>query len=638
MGDAIVADVKLTLERAARARSASPTATAGESLPEPTAGPSRTRSPAPRRCTRSRAAFPDDGIVVLEAPSSTLALRNQLRLSSPGSYYFGAGGGLGFGLSAAVGVQLAQPDRPVVCVVGEGSVQYAVTAFWSAVAYDVPVTFLVLRNSEYAILKWFAGDRGGRGRAGARPARRSTRAAIAAGYGVGTASVDDRRGAARGARGRDRRRAARSWSRSGSRRGCGSSRRQPRASSRSRRRPSPAERRRGARLGRRPGRPEPLRSRPDRAARRRPRARARQRHRPLRLRRQPLPAVPEGGRDGPRRRRRRARCSPTGAATGTPVTFRAGGTSLNGQGQTDGILVDVRRHFRGSRSSDGGARARVKPGTVLGHVNRVLAPHGRKLGPDPASTDIASVGGVIANNSGGMRCGVDPRLLLDGQRAHLRPALGDRDRQRRRRAPSERFAEAEPELAAGPARDPRRDPRRRRARRRGSGASSRSRTRPATGSAPSSTPRRRWRSSAACWSARRARSRSSPRRCSRPSPQPPRTTVSWLHFAEHRRGDRAGPRLRRGRRPRGRADGRAGADRRRLQHPRHARELAASSTRPRRRCWSSSAAPTRPSSTPPRRRAAEAARRPRADPRARLPPRRARRSRSTGRCARGCTA
>ena len=43
---------------------------------------------------------------------------------------------------------------------------------------------------------------------------------------------------------------------------------------------------------------------------------------------------------------------------------------------------------------------------MLGHVNRVLAPHGRKLGPDPASTDIATVGGVVANNSGGMRCGV----------------------------------------------------------------------------------------------------------------------------------------------------------------------------------------------------------------------------------------
>ncbi len=104
-----------------------------------------------------------------------------------------------------------------------------------------------------------------------------------------------------------------------------------------------------------------------------------------------------------------------GREQGIPVTFRAGGTSLNGQGQTAGILVDVRRHFGGvavepGEPREGGAAieaatARVKPGTVLGHANRVLAPHGRKLGPDPASTDIACVGGVVANNSGGMRCG-----------------------------------------------------------------------------------------------------------------------------------------------------------------------------------------------------------------------------------------
>src|SRR3954453_12141107 len=95
-----------------------------------------------------------------------------------------------------------------------------------------------------------------------------------------------------------------------------------------------------------------------------------------------------------------------GHRSGIPVTFRAGGTSLNGQGQSDGILVDVRRHFRGVAVEDDGATARVKPGTILGDANRVLAPHRRKLGPDPASTDVATVGGVVANNSGGMRCGV----------------------------------------------------------------------------------------------------------------------------------------------------------------------------------------------------------------------------------------
>jgi benzoylformate decarboxylase len=155
MGDAIVADVALTLEalldEVGEADRPLPEA---RPAPEPPAD-SDPLSPSAAVATLA-GVFPDDGIVVLESPSSTLAVRNQLRLSRPGSYYFGAGGGLGFGLAASIGVQLAQPDRKVVCVLGEGSVQYAVQTFWTAAAYKVPVTFLVLRNSEYAILKWFA--------------------------------------------------------------------------------------------------------------------------------------------------------------------------------------------------------------------------------------------------------------------------------------------------------------------------------------------------------------------------------------------------------------------------------------------------------------------------------------------------
>ena len=131
-----------------------------------------------------------------------------------------------------------------------------------------------------------------------------------------------------------------------------------------------------------------------------------------------------------------------------PVTLRGGGTSLNGQGQSAGILVDVRRHFQGVRLLDGGARVRVRPGTVLGHVNRVLRRHSRRMGPDPASTDIATVGGVIANNSGGMRCGTvhDSYRLLRSATIVLAsghsfdtsaPGAG------------ERFAQLEPELAGG---------------------------------------------------------------------------------------------------------------------------------------------------------------------------------------------
>src|SRR5829696_2611159 len=155
MGDVILADVALAL-RALLAEAGEANRAEPDPLPEPSPG-EETDPLTPTMVHHTLAqVFPDDGIVVLESPSSTLSLRNQLRLSAPGSYYFAAGGGLGFGLAAAIGVQLAQPDRPVICVLGEGSAQYAITGFWTAVAYEVPVTFLVLRNEEYAILKWFA--------------------------------------------------------------------------------------------------------------------------------------------------------------------------------------------------------------------------------------------------------------------------------------------------------------------------------------------------------------------------------------------------------------------------------------------------------------------------------------------------
>jgi D-lactate dehydrogenase len=137
-----------------------------------------------------------------------------------------------------------------------------------------------------------------------------------------------------------------------------------------------------------------------------------------------------------------------GREKGIPVTFRAGGTSLNGQGQSDGILVDVRRHFGGVAVEEDGALARVKPGTVLGHANRVLAPHGRKLGPDPASTDIACVGGVIANNSGGMRCGVTKDSYSTVRSLTLVLPSGTLIDTAAPDA-AERFAAAEPDLAAG---------------------------------------------------------------------------------------------------------------------------------------------------------------------------------------------
>jgi benzoylformate decarboxylase len=190
MGEAIVGDVADALTRLV--------GLVGESdrqIPEPRPAPPDPPPSDPMSGSEAMAAladvWPNDGIAVLESPSSTLALRNRLRLSRPGSYYFGASGGLGFGISAAVGVQLAQPGRPVVCVLGEGSAQYGITALWTAVAYKAPVTFLVLRNDEYGILKWFATLEQVAGAPGLDLPALDT-AAVARGYGVPSVDADSR--------------------------------------------------------------------------------------------------------------------------------------------------------------------------------------------------------------------------------------------------------------------------------------------------------------------------------------------------------------------------------------------------------------------------------------------------------------
>jgi benzoylformate decarboxylase len=206
MGEAIVADVALTLR--ALVQALAERAGGGLSDSDPSEHEPSDREPPPPRFeleppppgdtlsggevhTLLAELFPDDGIIVLESPSSTAALRNNLRLSRPGSYYFSAGGGLGFGLSAALGVQLAQPERQVVCVLGEGSAQYAITAFWTAAAYSIPVKFLVLRNNEYSILKWFAMIESVEGAPGLDLPKLDV-AATAASYGVPSSTVAGR--------------------------------------------------------------------------------------------------------------------------------------------------------------------------------------------------------------------------------------------------------------------------------------------------------------------------------------------------------------------------------------------------------------------------------------------------------------
>jgi benzoylformate decarboxylase len=100
---------------------------------------------------------PADAIYLNESTSTTALLWQRLRMQHPGSYYFAAAGGLGFAMPAAVGVQLAEPDRKVIAIIGDGSANYSISALWTAVQYNIPVIFVIMKNGTYGALRWFAG-------------------------------------------------------------------------------------------------------------------------------------------------------------------------------------------------------------------------------------------------------------------------------------------------------------------------------------------------------------------------------------------------------------------------------------------------------------------------------------------------
>ncbi|MEO7529895.1 MAG: FAD-binding and (Fe-S)-binding domain-containing protein, partial [Sediminibacterium sp.] len=89
-----------------------------------------------------------------------------------------------------------------------------------------------------------------------------------------------------------------------------------------------------------------------------------------------------------------------------PLTFRTGGTSLSGQSITDGVLVDLSKHWKTTLPINDGKQVRVQPAAIGAHVNHKLYPFSTKIGPDPASISAAMMGGILSNNSSGMCCGV----------------------------------------------------------------------------------------------------------------------------------------------------------------------------------------------------------------------------------------
>jgi benzoylformate decarboxylase len=104
--------------------------------------------------------LPEATVVVDEATSSKPKLHEHVRVNDPVGYHTSAAGGLGFGMPASVGLKLALPERPVVCVIGDGSSMYSFQALWSAARYGANVAFVVVNNRGYSILKGFRDDIG----------------------------------------------------------------------------------------------------------------------------------------------------------------------------------------------------------------------------------------------------------------------------------------------------------------------------------------------------------------------------------------------------------------------------------------------------------------------------------------------
>ncbi len=150
---AILADCRLALEQLAKAKG-----------PEKRTPPAvRDQAPMPDHGKLDAAvAFaciarvrPEHSVVVEEAPSTRSTMQRQLPLNGPDEFFTTASGGLGYGVPAAVGIALADPDRKVLAIAGDGSFMYSEQALFSAAQLGVPVSFLVINNRCYNALREF---------------------------------------------------------------------------------------------------------------------------------------------------------------------------------------------------------------------------------------------------------------------------------------------------------------------------------------------------------------------------------------------------------------------------------------------------------------------------------------------------
>jgi benzoylformate decarboxylase len=99
---------------------------------------------------------PED-VIVEEAPTARVVMHAHLPILRPQTFYTMASGGLGYGMPAAAGVALAQPNRRVIGLIGDGSSMYSIQTLWTAAQLGLDMTFVIVNNRRYAALKRFGG-------------------------------------------------------------------------------------------------------------------------------------------------------------------------------------------------------------------------------------------------------------------------------------------------------------------------------------------------------------------------------------------------------------------------------------------------------------------------------------------------
>src|SRR5262245_5929846 len=139
-------------------------------------------------------------IVVVEMPTEEQLACSYLDFDEDGAgrrMLTTSGGCLGWGVAAAIGAKIAQPDRQVVALVGDGSFQFGVQALWSAARYEVPVAVVIWDNNGYQANRQFLHQYGGRAAATGRYVSSSLdspeidHVSICKGYGVEAERVSE---------------------------------------------------------------------------------------------------------------------------------------------------------------------------------------------------------------------------------------------------------------------------------------------------------------------------------------------------------------------------------------------------------------------------------------------------------------